>query len=366
VSVPGGGLGYALPDVSRVLSSSEADVAVAVEALRRGALVAFPTETVYGLGAAARDPEAVARIYRAKRRPRGHPVIVHLAAAAALAGWVRELPAAGHRLAEVFWPGPLTLVLERAEGVPDAVTGGQPTVGLRVPDHPLALRLLRAFGDGVAAPSANRFGHVSPTTAAHVAEEFADQEVLVLDGGACRVGLESTIVDLSGRRPRLLRPGGVPREAIEAVLGEPLPLAEPLAEELEPGEAPALAAPTVRAPGGLPSHYAPVTPSELVASAALDALANGAIAGEAGVGVLARRPAPSGFAGVWMALPAEPEGFARELYAALRRLDAAGCRRILIEAAPGGPAWLAVRDRLRRATAGHGARSAPAARREGP
>jgi len=352
--------------VSRLLSSSDADVARAARALRRGRLVAFPTETVYGLGAAARDPEAVARIYRAKGRPRGHPVIVHLAAPELLAGWVRAVPDIARVLAAAFWPGPLTLVMERAYGVPDGVTGGQTTVAVRVPDHPVALRLLGAFGDGVAAPSANRFGRISPTTAAHVAEEFAQLDVLVLDGGPCRVGLESTIVDLSGGRPRLLRPGGVAREAIEAVLGERLTLAPQLRETLDEGEAPDAApdaAPPPRAPGGLPRHYAPSTPAELVPSAALLGRA-AALAGTpdghgpAGTGgpvaVLARRAAPEGFAGPWLQLPDVPEAYGRELYAALRRLDAAGCRRILVESVPASAPWLAIRDRLQRATSGSG------------
>ena len=192
--------------------------------------MAFPTETVYGLGASARDPRALARLYAAKGRPPEHPVIVHLPSALALTTWAREVPDAAWRLAETFWPGPLTLVLSRAADVPDEVTGGQDTVGLRVPDHPLALRLLQAFAGGVAAPSANRFGRISPTTAGHVVDEFADLDVLVLDGGACRVGLESTIVDLSGGAPRILRPGGVHRRALEEALGERVALAEHLLE----------------------------------------------------------------------------------------------------------------------------------------
>ncbi len=346
--------------MSRVLSPSESDVALAAEALRLGRLVAFPTETVYGLGAAARDPAAVARIYAVKGRPATHPVIVHLASAAWLEAWVAAVPAVARRLGEAFWPGPMTLVLPRADGVPDAVTGGQSTVGVRVPDHPLALRLLRAFGDGVAAPSANRFGRVSPTTAAHVAEEFAADDVLVLDGGPCRVGVESTIVDLSAGIARVLRPGGVPLEAIERVLGERVALAPDLVETLERGEVPAAterngdvaaAGEVPRAPGGMPSHYAPVTPTELVAPGAL-AGRSAALAGV--VGVLARRAAPAGHPGPWLQLPDAPEGYGRELYAALRRLDAAGCRRILIEAVPATAPWLAIRDRLRRAAAGPG------------
>lgn len=335
--------------MSRLLSSSEHDVALAADALRHGQLVAFPTETVYGLGAAARDRGALARLFAAKGRPLDHPVIVHLPAADALAAWARQVPERALRLAAAFWPGALTLVLPRAAGVPDEVTGGQDTVGLRVPDHPLALRLIRSFGDGVAAPSANRFGRISPTTAQHVAGEFDDLDVLVLDGGACRVGLESTIVDLSGDAPRLLRPGGVHRHALEEALGERVALADHLLERGTRPHAGAAVPPAAapRAPGGLPRHYAPATPAELVAADALEAR-RAELGGR--VAVLARRPRPDDTSPWWIELPADPTGYARGLYAALRRLDASGCRRIVIEAVPDGDDWLAVRDRLRRAT----------------
>ncbi|MEJ2292525.1 MAG: L-threonylcarbamoyladenylate synthase [Deinococcales bacterium] len=357
--------------MSRLLTPSDDDVAEAVGVLQRGGLVAFPTETVYGLGAAARDRGALARLYAAKGRPPSHPVIVHLPSAEALPGWAREIPERARRLAEAFWPGPLTLVLQRAAGVPDEVTGGQDTVGLRVPDHPLALRLLHRFGDGVAAPSANRFGRISPTTAAHVADEFADLDVLVLDGGPCRVGLESTIVDLSAGAPRLLRPGGVHRHALEQLLGERVALAEHLSERDEPrperpAEGPAGAAgaqtPVPRAPGGLPRHYAPTTPAELVAPEALEARVRQL---GAAVAVLARRPPPPEYRGAWTELPGDPESYAQALYAALRRLDASGSARIVIEAVPAGPDWLAVRDRLHRATAADRTGLAPD-REEGP
>ncbi len=350
--------------MSRLLPSSENTLGEAVRALRAGRLVAFPTETVYGLGANARDRTALGRLYAAKGRPPSHPVIVHLPSVDALPAWASEIPERAHRLAAAFWPGPLTLVLRRAARVPDEVTGGQDTVGLRVPDHPLALRLLRDFGDGVAAPSANRFGRISPTTAQHVAGEFTDVDVLVLDGGPCRVGLESTIVDLSAGAPRLLRPGGVHRHALEQVLGERVALAEHLVERDEPrperaADAPVVGdvvqAPVPRAPGGLPRHYAPATPAEMVAPEDLEARLEQL---RAPVGVLARRRAPSGFAGVWAELPADPAPYAQALYAALRKLDRSGSARIVIEAVPADPDWLAVRDRLRRATAAD-AREAP-------
>ncbi len=210
--------------------------------LKRGGLVAFPTETVYGLGADAENVSAVARIFQVKARPSENPLIVHLARASALENWARELPAAAFRLAEAFWPGPLTLIVKRADRVPNLVTANQDTVGLRVPNHPVALALLEEFGGGIAAPSANRFGRVSPTTAQDVRDELGDKVDMILDGGACDVGLESTIVDLSGSVARVLRAGAITRESLEAVLGYPVP-------RLEQSQ--------VLHPGQHPSHYAP-------------------------------------------------------------------------------------------------------------
>ncbi len=316
-------------------SPSEAELARAVALLRAGRLVAFPTETVYGLGADASNPQAVARIFAAKGRPADHPVIVHLAEASQLPQWARVLPDAARRLAAAFWPGPLTLILPRAAGVPDAVTGGQDSVGLRVPSHPVARALLRAFGGGIAAPSANRFGRISPTRAEHVRAELGDAVDLVLEGEVPAVGIESAIVDLTGTRPALLRPGMLGAAAIEAVLGEPL-------------AAPGADAP--RASGTLAAHYAPRTPLALLEPAALDA----ALAAAADrVAVLARRAAPAGVrAFPWREAPADPAGYARDLYASLRELDAAGAARILVESPPATPEWSAVRDRLARAAAG--------------
>ncbi len=303
-----------------------------------GELVAFPTETVYGLGAAARDPAAVGRVFAAKRRPADHPLIVHLADGAALGDWARDVPQAARRLAEACWPGPLTLVLWRRDDVPDAVTGGQPTVALRVPGHPVALALLRAFGAGVAAPSANRFGRVSPTTAAHVMADLADVEpLLVVDGGPCPVGIESTIVDLTGERPVVRRLGGVGVAELAAALGGP-PDGLTVAVTGRVGdEAP-------RVPGALARHYAPDTPARAVPAGAGDRA-------PAGVAVLARRPAPAGRAGRWVALPDEPRAAARALYGALRELDAAGADEIWLEAVPADEAWAAIADRLARAVA---------------
>jgi L-threonylcarbamoyladenylate synthase len=316
---------------------TEPDIDRAVAILRAGGLVAFPTETVYGLGADAANPAAVARIFAAKGRPASHPVIVHFAGADQAAQWSAGFGPAARRLAERFWPGPLTLIVRRAAHVPDAVTGGQDTVGLRVPAHPLALRMLAAFGGGVAAPSANRYGRISPTTAADVTAELGAAVDLVLDGGACPVGIESAIVDCSGERPALLRPGSITAQAIAEALGEPLAAAGERAP---------------RAPGRLPSHYAPQTPLVLVDAAALVGL-EARFAGER-VAVLALGEPPGGQAGnvVWVTAPADPALYARALYAHLRRLDRLGCGALLVETPPDEPDWAAVLDRLSRAAGG--------------
>ncbi len=309
------------------------DIDAAVEVLRAGGLVAFPTETVYGLGADARNPAAVARVFRVKGRPLNHPVIVHLAAASQMDGWARAVPETARLLAERFWPGPLTLVLARHESVGLYVTGGQETVAVRVPAHPVALELLRKFGGGVAAPSANRFGKVSPTTAAHVQADLGDAADLILDGGPCAVGIESTIVDLSGARPVLLRPGGVCREDLEKVLGQPV----------EPASASG-----VRAPGTLVSHYAPRAevvlcgPGEIGrrVKAALRSRRVAAWGGEVDAPGVVRFPQPES-AAAW----------ARDLYATLREADRLGID-ILFVTLPGEKGLgLAVADRLRKAAA---------------
>ncbi len=326
----------------RLLALDAASLAAAARraatAWGAGELVAFPTETVYGLGAAARDPEAVARVFAAKRRPVDHPLIVHLADGAAMGDWAHDVPTAARRLAAACWPGPLTLVLWRRGDVPDAVTGGQPTVALRVPGHPVALALLRAFGDGVAAPSANRFGRVSPTTADHVMADLADvAPLLVVDGGPCPVGIESTIVDVTGERPVVRRLGGVGVPELAAALGMP------------PGTL-AVAATggggvgVPRVPGALERHYAPDTPARAVPVGAGERA-------PAGVAVLARRPAPAGRAGRWVTLPDEPRAAGRALYRALRELDATGADEIWLEDVPADDAWAAIADRLARAVA---------------
>lgn len=304
-------------------------VAEAVARLHAGEAIGLPTETVYGLAADAADPEAVARVFALKGRPAAHPLILHLADASWLPRYARAIPEAAQRLAAAFWPGPLTLILPRHPSVLDVVTGGQDTVGLRAPAHPLAQQVLRAFGAALAAPSANRFGRISPTCAAHVRAEFGDAVPLVLDGGDCALGIESTIVDLSTASPRILRPGSITRAQIEAVLG---PLREPA-----PGASP-------RVSGSLAAHYAPRTPLVVRPRARLHAAP--------GTLVLALDALPTGAAG--LALPAEAAAYARGLYAALRTLDAQGGARIEVESPPYEPSWDAVHDRLRRAAAGAG------------
>jgi len=319
----------------------------AARALEAGRLVAFPTETVYGLGADAENPEAVAAIYAAKGRPQDHPVIVHVAPGADLDYWACEIPAQARQLAEAFWPGPLTMILKRAPGIPSAVSGGQDTVGIRCPSHPVAIQLLQAFKGGrggVAAPSANKFGHVSPTTAQHVRDEFGidPRLALVLDGGQSEVGIESTIVDMSRlatHGPVLLRPGHISADAIEAVIGE-LPARPDTHRD-----------PTApRASGTLESHYAPHTPVAMQDTATLQATLSRLHAAGRKVALIHYSALPSTHAQV--ELPATPEGFAYALYAALRAMDGSGADVILVEAPPQDGAWLGVNDRLRRAAHG--------------
>jgi L-threonylcarbamoyladenylate synthase len=322
------------------------DIQRAVDLLRAGELVAFPTETVYGLGADARNPAAVARIFAAKGRPADHPLIVHLPDARHLERWAREIPPEATVLAEKFWPGPLTLILKRHPDVPDAVTGGQDTVGLRVPHHPLALELLQAFDGGIAAPSANRFGRISPTTAQHVRDDLGAAVTWVLDGGPCQVGIESTIVDLSGKRAVLLRPGMLSAIDIGLVLGRvPLSPDDPLAP-------PDLV--KNRVSGTLEAHYAPRTPLVLMPDDSLPIALRNAIVQKERVAVLATHPAPFAMPGVtWRVAPADPAGFAHDLYANLRELDALDCDRIYVQKPVGQP-WQAISDRLKRAAAGSG------------
>jgi L-threonylcarbamoyladenylate synthase len=321
-----------------IVPATPENVDLAARYLREGSLVAFPTETVYGLGADARNAGAVQRIFAAKGRPAQHPLIVHIEGITALPRWAREVPDAARSLAAAFWPGPLTLILLRAAGVSDVVTGGQDSVGVRVPGHPVARALLAKFaergGDGIAAPSANRFGRISATRAEHVAEEFGDRIALILDDGATRHGIESTIVDLTTDEPAILRPGAITAEQIERTLARKL-------------RAAGSAAP--RASGTLDSHYSPSTVTRLMAGRELvDAL--GRVEPGSHIAVLAHSTAkPSSFDGAWIAAPRDSDAFAHNLYANLRTLDSRGASEIWVEAPPEGSEWVAVNDRLRRA-----------------
>lgn len=319
--------------------ADEAVIDYAVELLRLGRLVAFPTETVYGLGADAVNADAVRRIFKAKGRPDDHPLIVHIAGGGQLNDWASHVPEAAMLLAEHFWPGPLAMVLHKRSEVPLVVTGGQETVGLRVPDHPVALRLLQKFGGGIAAPSANRFCRISPTLAAHVEEELGDAVELILDGGPCQVGVESTIIDLSGRQPRLLRPGKITLDQIEALLQTELIIAT--------GKMQA----DIRAPGMMAVHYAPVTPALLCTPEFLVPIADRLIGQDKLVGIMAyRREMPSSRNCQVMQMPKQSGDYAQALYAALRELDYLRLDRILVEQPPEGEDWRAINDRLRKAT----------------
>lgn len=315
------------------------DLSRAVDALRAGGLIGLPTETVYGLGADASNELAVRRIFAVKGRPSSHPLIVHVASLEAARRWVRALPPPAVALGEALWPGPLTLVLPRSDLASDAVTGGQDTVAVRVPNHPLALALLGAFGGGVAAPSANRFGRLSPTTAAHVRAELGDDVDVIVDGGPCAVGVESTIVDLTGPAPRLLRPGGVPRETLEAVLGHPLRAAERESE--------------VRAPGMLESHYAPRAGVRLVEAGAVEARALEAAAAGHRVVVLGSPGLRLDPRLTRLDVPDDAAEFARVLYGRLREADELGDL-LMVVPPPESGLGLAVGDRLRRAAAPRG------------
>ena len=307
-----------------------------------GDLVAFPTETVYGLGARADSDEAVAKIFALKGRPTGHPLIVHVADRAGADRFAATIPPVATRLVEAFWPGPLTVIVARRPGVADAAAAGQGTIGLRCPAHPVAHALLTAAArrdvPGIAAPSANRFGRVSATTAAHVLEEFGDApDLLVLDGGATRIGIESAIVDCSSGRPVLLRPGMLTREQIEAAAGMPLGSAD---------------AASPRAPGTLTAHYAPRAKLRLMETGTLKTALRVLGSDPLKLAVYSRS-IPSGVATgvVHRRMPARPEQAAHELFSILRELDREGVHLIWVEEPPPGPEWDGVRDRLSRAAA---------------
>lgn len=320
-----------------VVRATHLELDAAVQALRDGDLVAFPTETVYGLGAHAGHPAALRRVFELKQRPTSHPLIVHIDSARYLPRWAREIPVAAAMLAERFWPGPLTLVLPRAQNVHPLVTGGQDTVAVRIPAHPMAQQLLTAFGGGIAAPSANRYGHVSPTRAEHVRDEFGDSVRVILDGGECKLGLESTIVACLDGAVRLLRPGAVTLSQLQRVVGE----------VLVDGSASA-----PRVSGSQRSHYAPSTPLSIIAANDLERVV--ASMGESGLraAVLAMRPPMGSYPLLtWINAGQRAEAYAHALYANLRTLDKANCARILVQEVPADERWDAIRDRLQRAAA---------------
>lgn len=319
-------------------------IEAAARKLEEGELVAFPTETVYGLGADAENPQAVARIYAAKGRPSNHPVIVHVAPNVDIAYWSSDIPAEANKLIAAFWPGPLTLILKRASHIPDAVSGGQDSIGIRCPSHPVAQALLQAFKGGkggVAAPSANKFGHVSPTTAQHVRDEFGTGPgsplAAILDGGQSDVGIESTILDLSRiptHGPVLLRPGHISAAQIAQVIGT-----EP---RMPDGAAP-------RASGTLEAHYAPRTPVALVEPDKLSEAIQQLHAAGRRYALIHLSDHAQSQASAQVLMCNAPDAYAHDLYAALRDMDGAKADIILVEATPAAPAWQGVNDRLRRA-----------------
>ncbi|WP_313620909.1 L-threonylcarbamoyladenylate synthase [Achromobacter sp.] len=333
-------------------SASAAEIALAAQRLLDGELAAFPTETVYGLGADAENPQAVARIYAAKGRPSNHPVIVHIAPQGDVSYWAAEVPPEARLLIDAFWPGPLTLILKRAPHIVDTVSGGQDSIGIRCPSHPVAQALLAAFAagkpngqGGVAAPSANKFGQVSPTRAEHVRSEFPEEVAAgmpVLEGGASEVGIESTILDLSrldrGAGPVLLRPGHISAAQIEAVLGVQV-------------FAPDAAAP--RASGTLKAHYAPRTPLELASDERMRDVLAGRNLPEGRVVLVAysAQPATAHARVQWQPVPQDPARYAQALYGLLRDLDGQGYARIIVQAPPATDDWHAVNDRIGRAAA---------------
>lgn len=315
-----------------VATFSEIKQAAAI--LRAGGLVAFPTETVYGLGGDADSEAAVRKVFAAKGRPADHPVIVHLGEVMDMVEWSGQIPKQAWHLAETYWPGPLTLILPRLPRAKDFVTGGLSTVGLRVPGNPVALALLAEFGGAIAAPSANRFGRVSPTRAEHVREELGELVDMILDGGECEVGLESTIVDFSGDEPVILRPGAITQEQVEAVCGQYLKSPETS---------------KTRSPGRLSSHYAPQAVVEIVKTDELPARAAALLAQGRKVGVLGdpRLPLPPG--ALLIPWGEELTSMAHDLYAALRNVDQAGCDVVLVREPDESGLGAAIADRLRKA-----------------
>ncbi len=311
------------------------NIVQAVTILQRGGLVGMPTETVYGLGADAKNPAALHKIFQAKQRPIDHPLIVHLADLSQLSEWVSTVSPLAQRLAEAFWPGPLTLILPKAAGVLDLVTGGQSSIGVRIPSHPIAQNLLKQFGSGIAAPSANRFGRISPTTAEAVREELGDAVDVILDGGVCEVGLESTIVDVTSDTPRLLRPGKITPEQIELILQRPLSTQK----ENVP-----------RVSGSLETHYAPCTLTQLITTTEIPLFLKNLTPTDLPLALITRSLVAAIHQDIICVVMSEdPAVYAHDLYHTLRALDNKQLKRIVVEDVPGNVEWLAIRDRLLRA-----------------
>lgn len=318
----------------RLDAARDADVAEAVRLLRAGRLVAVPTETVYGLAADAMNPDAVRGIFAAKGRPANHPLIVHIGDATRIDDWARDVPEAARRLAAAFWPGPLTLLLHRADHVPDTATGGRPSIGLRMPDHPVLLRVLHALGGGLAAPSANPYQRLSPTTADQVLAGLGGRIDAVLDGGPCSVGLESTIVDLTGDAPRIVRAGPITRRQLEDALG--VAVAFPEAHD-------------AAVPGNVAVHYRPHAPLHVLDTDTLRTRLS-ALPADARIALLAQTSdLPAAGVALRLDLPADKAGYARRLYDALHTADAAGVDAIWLERPPADEDWRDVHDRLDRA-----------------
>ena len=315
----------------------------AASALKAGGTVAFPTETVYGLGADITNLAAIQKVYTIKQRPTDHPLIVHIADLAQLDLWTQNIPEAAWQLAKAFWPGPLTLILQRSERVPNSVTGGQDTVGIRVPNHPIALALLNQLGPNKAlvAPSANRFGRISPTTAEHVLRELGQAPDMILNGGSCTVGLESTIVTFSDQHATILRPGGISLDALENRLNEPVTLNDH--------------SPTIRAPGSHASHYAPNTPLTICSTAHTQRHLDSTSVQNQCIAILtwsiSDKISPhSNKRKLHVPMPSNPIAYGQQLYATLHQLDHKGFDCIIVEAPPDDLAWLAISNRLQRAS----------------
>ncbi len=309
----------------------------AIKCLQQGGVVAIPTETVYGLAADAAQPQAIKRIFTIKDRPADHPLIVHIGSIAQVQDWAEDIPEMLWPLAERFWPGPLTFILKKKPQVNKLITGGQETIAIRIPAHKKVLQLLVALKCGLAAPSANRFGHVSPTTAQHVIDEFGDDIDGVIDGGACEVGIESTILDLSVKQPRILRPGQISQQQIEDFLGMPLS---------------AMTQQSLRAPGMLKAHYAPKTPLILVEKSALDSQLKKCLADNLKINIWSvSRPHLQHKNIVWQLLPTDRNEFAKVLYHKLRQFDQTSADITLIQHPPKLPEWHGIIDRLTRAAA---------------